>query len=89
MVDNIRYIASQPWPFPNAIMLGFHATAGTTKITVDPDELLEADWFSARQLADFGEFGEFGEHSGRPVLPRRDSIARLLIERWVAKSLIK
>ena len=79
VVDNIRYVASQPWPFPNAIMLGFHATASTTKITVDPEELLEANWFSARQLAGFGEFGE---HSGRPILPRRDSIARLLIERW-------
>lgn len=81
IVDNIRYLASQPWPFPSAIMLGFYATARTTEITVDPEELVAADWFSARQLA---AFGEFGDSDRQPMLPRRDSIARTLIERWMA-----
>lgn len=80
--ENVRYIASQPWPFPRSIMLGFEATATSTEITVDPDELEDAQWFTAEQLQ---TFGTWGEESQQYKLPRTDSIARFLINRWITE----
>ncbi len=76
------YQASQPWPFPSSLMLGFRARAETTGITVDPDELVEARWFTAEEVR---AFGEWGDESARHALPRRDSIARYLVDTWVAE----
>jgi len=75
---DVRYIASQPWPFPRSIMLGFEATATTTDITCD--ELDDAQWFSAEQLK---TFGTWGDEAYEFQLPRPDSIARLLIDLWI------
>lgn len=80
--DNVRYIASQPWPFPRSIMLGFEATATTFDITCDPDELEDAQWFSVEQLK---TFGTWGDKAYKLQLPRRDSIARLLIDQWMSE----
>jgi len=79
-VDRIEYQASQPWPFPSSIMLGFRARALTTDINIDGVEIAEAHWFTPAQLKTFGEWGDGG--SGY-CLPRRDSIARFLIESWI------
>ena len=76
------YQASQPWPFPSSLMLGFRARAETTGITVNPDELVEARWFTAEEVR---AFGEWGDESARHALPRRDSIARYLVDTWVAE----
>ena len=81
-VDNIEYQASQPWPFPSSIMLGFRARAITRDIAVDGVEIDEAHWFSAQQISSFGEWGDGGDYF---CLPRRDSIARYLVESWVAQ----
>ncbi len=78
--EDVRYIASQPWPFPRSIMLGFEATATTKDITIDPDELEDAQWFNAEQLK---TFGTWGDENYEFQLPRPDSIARFLIDRWV------
>ncbi|MFT5659032.1 MAG: NAD+ diphosphatase [Gammaproteobacteria bacterium] len=83
-VDQIEYQASQPWPFPASIMLGFRAQALTTEICVDGVEIEEAHWFSAEQLQGFGEWGDDSEGY---CLPRGDSIARYLIESWIADQL--
>jgi NAD+ diphosphatase len=80
-VDQVAYQASQPWPFPSSIMLGFRARAITTEIRVDQVEIEEAGWFSADELSDFGEWGDEGESY---CLPRKDSIARYLVESWIA-----
>jgi len=48
-----RYVASQPWPFPASIMLGFVAVATSEKIDVSQDSLEDAQWFSREQLAAF------------------------------------
>lgn len=74
-VDDVRYHSSQPWPFPASIMLGFHARARTTKITLNPDELEAALWVTKADIADFPNRGM--------GLPRADSIARRLIEDWL------
>ncbi len=75
-VGNVRYHSSQPWPFPSSIMLGFYAEGLTEDITIDPNELRDARWFSRAELHDPDAHGF--------ALPRRDSIARRLIEDWMA-----
>lgn len=81
LVNNVQYIASQPWPFPSSIMLGFIADAITEEIQVDQDELDDANWFTREELRNFGEWGDEGE--GFKV-PRTDSISRHLIDHWLA-----
>ena len=83
-VGDIQYQASQPWPFPSSIMLGFRARALNTDIVIDNHEIAEAHWFEAEQLQDFGEWGDEG--SGF-CLPRRDSIARFLVNSWMEENL--
>jgi len=83
-VGGVEYQASQPWPFPSSIMLGFRAQALTRDIVIDNDEIAEAHWFEAEQLLEFGEWGDDGDNF---CLPRRDSIARYLISSWMAENL--
>jgi len=78
MLDEVVYRASQPWPFPQSLMLGFRATASTTALTLDPEEIEDARWVDRAELSD---------PDRRPVrLPNRDSIARFLIEEWLAEA---
>jgi len=65
------YVASQPWPFPAALMIGFHARGLSTDIRLNDGELAEAHWVSRRQIVD-----------GKIILPTRFSVAYHLIERW-------
>jgi len=76
-VAAVHYHSSQPWPFPANIMLGFYAEAETTDIAVDYNELADARWFERDWLASHADDDTFR-------LPRRDSIARRLIEDWLA-----
>ena len=75
-VGAVHYHSSQPWPFPANIMLGFHAEARTTEITVDLGELEDARWFTRDWLTSHTDDDNFR-------LPRLDSIARRLIEDWL------
>ena len=77
-VGRVQYHSSQPWPFPASIMLGFYAEALSEEIIIDHKELQEARWFTRAQLRDHEAHGF--------SLPRPDSIARRLIEDWVAAS---
>jgi len=81
--ENVQYVASQPWPFPRSIMLGFEAVATTTDICCDPDEIADAQWFTREQLKGFGNWGDDSDGN---KLPRPDSIARFLIDRWVVSA---
>ena len=78
-VESVSYQGSQPWPFPSSIMLGFHGATGDARIAVDRDEIEDAQWFSAAEVQTFGEWGDGGDY----CLPRRDSISRWLIQRWL------
>jgi NAD+ diphosphatase len=75
-----RYLASQPWPFPSSLMLGFDADA-EPDAPVTSDELEDARWFGRDEIgaALRGESGEAGLLLSPPV-----SISRWLIERWHA-----
>ncbi|MEO1194160.1 MAG: NAD(+) diphosphatase [Pseudomonadota bacterium] len=77
-VREVTYHSSQPWPFPSSLMVGFHARADYGPLSVDPDELESAAWFDRAQLKDSPE-------NDTLRLPRRDSIARRLIEDWLAE----
>ena len=74
-VTDVRYVGSQPWPFPQSLMLGFTARAdGDTTLHLDEDEIEEARWFTRDELR---------SGSGPRVLPPPVSIARHIIDRWV------
>ena len=47
---DLRYFASQPWPFPHSLMIGFIAQWGSGDIRVDETELMDAQWFRADAL---------------------------------------
>nr|WP_246423472.1 NAD(+) diphosphatase [Roseospira goensis] len=84
-VGAVVYAASQPWPFPSSLMLGFHCLAETTEITLDPRELEHAAWYSRAEVAGFGEVGDPAPVAGGGwLLPRPDSIARRLVLGWLA-----
>jgi NAD+ diphosphatase len=75
-VESVEYHSSQPWPFPASIMLGFYATALDETIVLDRDEIEDARWFTRAEIRDPDAHGF--------AVPRGDSIARRLIEDWVA-----
>jgi NAD+ diphosphatase len=71
-VRDIRYLASQPWPFPQALMVGFTARHAGGEIHPDGVEIEDAQWFSRDRL---------------PKLPAGASISRLLINNWISGAL--
>lgn len=77
-VTDVIYQASQPWPFPSSLMVGFRARAETVKITLNEDELDDARWFTRSQIAGFEAKGL--------RLPRTDSIARFLVDGWLTET---
>jgi NAD+ diphosphatase len=72
----VHYHSSQPWPFPGNVMLGFYAEGLSEEITIDTEEMLDVRWFSRAEISDPEQHGF--------LLPRADSIARRLIEDWMA-----
>lgn len=79
-VTDIRYHSSQPWPFPQSLMIGFTARATSTEISFAQDELEYADWYHRDDMLASPEDESFR-------LPRRDSIARRLVDEWLAGDL--
>jgi len=77
-VTDVRYQHSQPWPFPASIMLGFRARAVTTDIQIDGTELMDAGWFDRAHVRATHDPEKFRT-------PRGDSIARRLIDEWLAE----
>jgi NAD+ diphosphatase len=67
-VKNIKYFSSQPWPYPNSLMIGFTAEYESGEITVDGVEISKAGWFSVDNL---------------PELPSKVSIAREIIDWYI------
>lgn len=81
-VERVDYLASQPWPFPASVMLGFAARAAFAEPRPDGVEVTEARWCTAAEIRGAAEW-EDATASLR--LPRKDSIARFLIRRWLAR----
>jgi NAD+ diphosphatase len=70
-IDNIRYFGSQPWPFPNSLMLGFTAEYASGDFRLEEAEIAEAGWFGINNL---------------PNLPQKPSIARRLIDAFIEEN---
>ena len=72
---DLRYMASQPWPFPRSLMLGFVARAASTEVDIDGAEISYADWYTRERLAkDMAD--------GTIARPSSNSIAFRLISAW-------
>jgi NAD+ diphosphatase len=69
-IRDIRYWGSEPWPFPDSLMIGFTADYAGGEIRIDNNEIVSADWFDRDHL---------------PVLPSKMSISRALIDQWIAR----
>ena len=78
-VRGVRYICSQPWPFPNSLMIGAWAEAMDDSLTIDANELDDARWFSREQVV--AALAGATDASFQP--PPRSAIARTLLEAWV------
>ncbi len=70
-IGDVRYVASQPWPFPHSLMIGFEARWQGGEIDIDEGEIADAGWYTPDAL---------------PMVPPRMSIARTLIDRWVERA---
>jgi len=79
-VRNVRYIASQPWPFPSSLMIGCHADAESDELTIDTSELDDARWFTREEVA-----AALADDPGAQFqAPPKAAIARTLLEHWLA-----
>ncbi len=79
-VDSLRYVASQPWPWPSNLMLAFVARAKHDRITVDPRELRSAAWYTRDEVRAMRETWQEGPG---PKLPGMDAVARRLVMGWL------
>jgi NAD+ diphosphatase len=80
IVSTVTYAASQPWPMPHNLMLGFRASATGTEITADGEEIAEARWYSRDDL-------RAALLSRALIMPPSLSISRWLIESWYGTDL--
>jgi NAD+ diphosphatase len=74
-VGEVEYVASQPWPFPSSLMLGFRAVAHSHDISLRDGELEDARWFTRAEIA-----------AGHPTLPPSGSISARLINAWFGEA---
>ena len=79
---SVRYLASQPWPFPSSLMIGCVAEALDAKITVDPAELDDAKWFSRDEIALMLQNSTNLEAT--PRMPPPLSLAHQIARLWLA-----
>ena len=79
VVDGVRYLGNQPWPFPSSVMIGFAATTPETHLTVDPVEMAEARWVTREEYRSLLREGSIRTPSGI-------SIAKRIIERWLGQT---
>ena len=70
-ISNIRYFGSEPWLFPNSLMIGFIAEYARGEIAIDNNEIVAAGWFDRQHL---------------PILPSPMSLSRSLIDGWIRES---
>jgi NAD+ diphosphatase len=79
-VADVSYTASQPWPFPSSLMIGCHARALASDLSIDTTELDDARWFTRSEI----EAALAGDPQATFQPPPRFAIARTLLEHWLA-----
>ena len=70
-VGNVQYVSSQPWPFPHSLMIGFRAEYQSGDLVLQQSEIVDANWYRRDDL---------------PPIPPGISIARKLIDGWIAEA---
>lgn len=85
-VREVRYLGSQPWPFPRSLMVGFHAIADPKQeFSFNDGEIVEAGWFTRAEVREALAQGDWSSSSqAKLMLPGSVSIAREIIESWAA-----
>lgn len=83
-VSDVRYVASQPWPFPSSLMIGCHAVAHGRELTIDYTELEDARWFTRAEVAEAMDAAQRGEHGAALRVPPRHAIAHHLVAWWLS-----
>jgi len=78
-VTDVRYVASQPWPFPGSLMIGCHALAASDELTLDRTELEDAFWADEAMVAAALE----GDPGAPFQAPPPFAIAHSLLARWL------
>ncbi|MDH6242515.1 NAD(+) diphosphatase [Mycobacterium sp. OTB74] len=83
-VTGVKYLGSQPWPFPRSLMVGFHAVGDPEQpFSFNDGEIGEAAWFTRAEVRAALEEGDWNSQSdARLLLPGSISIAREIIESW-------
>lgn len=81
-VGEVRYLASQPWPFPSSLMFGCHGEALDTAITIDPAEIEDALWVTRERLSRI-----MAGLDDEIRAPRSGAIAHFLMRNWLADRL--
>ena len=85
-VRDVRYLGSQPWPFPRSLMVGFHAIADPDQeFAFNDGEIVEAHWFTRDEVLtalEIGDWGSAAASQSKLLLPGSISIAREIIESW-------
>lgn len=82
-IGQVRYLASQPWPFPSTLMMGLLAEALSEEITIDPEELGEARWFERAEVRAMVERSRSDEPlPGLATLPPPLAIGHQIARRW-------
>lgn len=81
-VGTVGYLASQPWPYPSSLMIGTRGLATTTEITIDPNELEQAQWVTREQMLEV-----FAGQNPDMLPARKGSIAHFLLSNWLADRL--
>lgn len=80
-VRDVRYVASQPWPFPSQLMIGCHCLADDDALEVDRSELEEARWFTRGEI----EQAMRGEEDAAFLAPPRHAVAHHLLRWWLRR----
>ena len=76
-VKNVTYHSSQPWPFPSSLMIGCHAEADTTEISMDTEEMTDVKWFNRQEV-----LSALNGENANLLIPGRIAIAHHLIRSW-------
>ncbi|MHA6326072.1 NAD(+) diphosphatase [Roseivivax sp. CAU 1753] len=81
-VGAVRYLASQPWAFPNSLMIGCHGTALSTELVIDPNEIEDAQWVTRERLV-----ATMAGHETGLLPARKGAIAHFMLRNWLADRL--
>lgn len=82
-VRDVRYVVSQPWPFPSSLMIACHAVSDSGNITIDVTELEDARWFTRAEVAEAMAATDRGEEGEAFIAPPLTAVANLLLRSWL------